>query len=141
MDIDLETGIESRSEMRVERAKSSQPFRETAHQFSEAVSVVGLRHATNASSSKGRRLVWVVWVLVGIGLAFYQIQDCVVYYIKSPYTTEFEMVNAQELRLPQVTLCNEYMVMKSKAKELGECGVSIPSPFLERTKCTTSDIR
>lgn len=122
MALDLETGIESQAGMRVAIAVPSS-LKDKAHQFSETVSLVGLRHATDGRSSMCRRILWMMWILVGIGLAFYQILDCVVRYGNNSCTTEFEMVSAQELRLPQVTLCNEYMIMKSKAKELGECGI------------------
>jgi len=87
--------------------------------FAERVSVVGMAYALDSHSSRARRLIWATWVVFGIGLAVFQIQDRILTYIKYPYNSKFEMISVDSLLFPQITICKEQWMMKSKVEELG----------------------
>ena len=64
--------------------------------------------------------MWVLLVLLGIVLAFVQIQERLNYFLQYP-TTSTAIVNSnKEIRFPQVTFCNENQMKKSVAKKAGE---------------------
>jgi len=65
------------------------------------------------------RLVWLVLVLVSIAVALYQIQDRIIYYSLYPTSSDVTLVDAEKLRFPQVTICNENRVSRSVAEQYG----------------------
>jgi len=66
------------------------------------------------------RFIWLVFVLGGITLALYQIQERIVYYMTNPTSTNVDMVDAMYLEFPQVTICNENRYKKSAADQYGK---------------------
>jgi len=78
-----------------------------------------LRYVTDSRRNSASRLIWLVLMLSSIGLALYQIQDRMVHYSQHLTSTHIELVEAKQLRFPQVTICNENIVMKSSAIKYG----------------------
>jgi len=87
--------------------------------FAEEVSIIGVRHAFDTSSSGSRKCVWMVLVLLGIVLATYQIEDRVAAYMSFPTSVGINIVQASSLRFPQITFCNDNTVRKSVAEDFG----------------------
>lgn len=112
------TSIEM-DEFKMRRSQRNARIKDDAEAFTKTVSLIGITHATDRKRSRGRRYVWTIWLLVGVGLALYQIQDRTVYYLSYPYNTEFNVQNDKQLLFPQVTICKENWASKAKARELG----------------------
>ena len=87
--------------------------------FAQDLSVIGFRYCFDKSRSWLRRVSWGVFVLFGVGLAFYQIIDRASFFFSYPTSTEINVVQATQLDFPQVTICNENMIRKSVAAKLG----------------------
>ena len=77
------------------------------------------RYVVDNNRNVSSRLIWLVFVLCGIGLALYQIQDRIYYYSLNPTSTNIEVVDVDELSFPQVTICNENRAKKSAADDYG----------------------
>ena len=87
--------------------------------FAEEVSIIGVRATVDQSRSIVRRLVWALLVLFGIGLAIYQVQERIFYYLSYPTTTKVNINDQAELKFPQVTICNENMFRAVQVYQLG----------------------
>jgi len=77
------------------------------------------RHPLDDDKNIVCRLIWIVLILGGIALALYQIHERILYFSVNPASTSVQLVDAKELRFPQVTICNENRIMKSKADRRG----------------------
>jgi len=90
------------------------------HSFAEECSVIGVRQAMDSNRHLYRRIIWVVLVTAGFGLAMFQIQDRIACYAGFPTTTNVRINQAPFLPFPQVTICDENKMRLSVAKSLGE---------------------
>ena len=90
------------------------------YSFARELSVIGLRYIADRNQSMIRRLSWAVLITFGFGFAVYQINDRIQFYLSFSTTTDIEMVQADQLEFPQVTICNENPVRKSVAEDLGK---------------------
>jgi len=88
--------------------------------FSREVSVIGARHLMNDSSTQMRKFIWIAFILFGVGLSIYQIRDRILYYRMYPTSSDIKITQANKLRFPQVTFCNENLLKKSSVNELGK---------------------
>lgn len=88
--------------------------------FAHEVSIVGVRNLADSSTHVLSKMIWTVLLLFGFCLAIYQIQERICLYLRYPVQTETDIVQAQELKFPQITMCNENTVRKSVAKKYGE---------------------
>jgi hypothetical protein len=59
-------------------------------------------------------------VLFGFGLAFYQIQDRISFYLMRPTAANMDIQNNAVIDFPQVTVCNENTVLSNVAQRLGK---------------------
>lgn len=114
-EIEMKQGSDSKSFDRSEEELRA----ERIEVFINKVSVVGIVYVIDSQNSKLRRMIWVTWILFGVGLAFFQIQDRISAYLSYPYNTRFEMISVDKLRFPQVTVCKQNWMMKSKVQEFG----------------------
>lgn len=87
--------------------------------FSEVVSIVGIRYAFIPTASRIKKAVWLTLVLFGMGFMIYQINDRVLYYLEWPTTVDLRVRYNSTLRFPTVTICNENKMRKSAAHDLG----------------------
>lgn len=95
------------------------PISKKIEDFSEIVSIVGLRYAFVRDSSKAKRLLWLTLVLFGAGFMIYQINDRVVTYLTWPTTVDLRIKYNTTLRFPSVTVCNENRMRHGAADKLG----------------------
>jgi ABC-type nickel/cobalt efflux system permease component RcnA len=65
------------------------------------------------------KIVWLLLVLFGIGLALYQIENRIAYYVQRPTAAKVDIENNAMLKFPQVTICNENLMTLSAAERLG----------------------
>src|SRR6218665_31345 len=119
-DTQIEIPLEFQQRQAHSRKQSKIKIVREVNSFAQRVSLIGLTHAMNNKSSMSRRIVWMIWLVFGFGLAVYQIQDRIIDYFSYRSNTEFQMRTAKELRFPQVTICKEDWMSKSKAKEFGK---------------------
>lgn len=103
----------------LDKRRRKSAIRRKAIKFTKIVSLVGIRHATDARNSTPRRFIWVAWLFVGFGFAIYQIQECINNYFDYPSVTEFRIIISEEMLLPQITICNENEIVTTKSKDLG----------------------
>lgn len=89
------------------------------HSFAYECSVFGVRQSMDIERHWLVRIVWGLLVLTGIGLAAYQIEARIAYYVSYPTSTDVNVKLASIVRFPQVTICNENKYRKSVAKKLG----------------------
>jgi len=94
-------------------------YQQSLHHITQDISVIGLRYVFDPNRSWYRKLIWILLILFGVGLACYQIQDRISNYLKFPTATTVNILQANELRFPQVTICNENFVNKSAADKYG----------------------
>lgn len=66
------------------------------------------------------KMTWVLLVLFGIGLALYQIQDRIAYYLQRPTAVNVDIENNAMIDFPQVTICNENTIELETAQRLGK---------------------
>ena len=64
--------------------------------------------------------MWALFIISGISLAAYQIDDRIEHYFSYPTSTELDIVSSQNMTFPQVTICNDNYIKRSAAEELGE---------------------
>ena len=88
--------------------------------FAEDVSVIGSRYVVDRTKTFLQRAVWLLLILVGLGLAAYQIEERMVYYLSWPGQTQVTIRQANELNFPQVTICNENSISRHAAEDMGE---------------------
>lgn len=98
---------------------AEEPISKKIEDFSEVVSIVGLRYAFVRDSSKAKRLIWLILVLFGAGFMIYQINDRLVTYLLWPTTVDLRIQYNATLRFPSVTICNENRMSYSAASKLG----------------------
>ena len=94
--------------------------------FFQDISVIGLKNCFDKSRSKLRRVLWALLIILGIGVALYQISDRITYYFSYPTSTDINMINADELDFPQVTICNENAARMSIARKYSEVHFCFP---------------
>lgn len=116
-DISLETGLVSDAPKEDKRDHSVVKIE--ANKFIEAVSLIGLRHATDQRNSKFRRIVWWSFVVLGVGFAIYQIQEQIEEYLTYPYNMEYRPFIEKTIQFPQVTICPNKQLLKIKLQEYG----------------------
>ncbi|ESO10748.1 hypothetical protein HELRODRAFT_167244 [Helobdella robusta] len=87
--------------------------------FIQEISIIGFRYCFDKNRSKMRRLMWSMLILLAIGLAGYQICDRIALYTSYSTTSDINMINANTLDFPQVTICNENAARMSVAKKYG----------------------
>lgn len=95
------------------------PLTKRIENFSEIVSIVGLRYAFIPNSSRAKRLLWLALVMFGAGFMIYQIHDRVLYYLTWPTTVDLRVKYNSTLRFPTVTICNENRMRSAAAHEMG----------------------
>jgi len=78
------------------------------------------RYVWDSNRKVVSRFIWLVFVLGGITLALYQIQERIVYYFTYPTSTSVDVVYVKHLRFPQVTICSENRFKKSAANQYGK---------------------
>lgn len=83
--------------------------------FSSYTTLHGL-HFLFDSHSTIRRLIWIVLLLVCISVLVVQFQDNWRKYTSNMSVSSREMVKADSLVFPAVTICNQNMMRKSKIK-------------------------
>jgi len=83
------------------------------------VDVDDCRYVADGGRNVVSRLIWLVFVLGGIALALFQIQERIIYYWQNPTATNIVLVDAPAIRFPQVTVCNENKAMRSIADQYG----------------------
>lgn len=69
--------------------------------------------------SRFQKFMWIVLVLFGLGLSIYQIQDRLSYYFQYPTSASLDVQHNDQLRFPQVTICNENQIFRSAAEKFG----------------------
>ena len=107
---------------RQNKKRKKSEIKKKAIKFTKIVSLVGLRHATDSRNSTSRRFVWVAWVVFGVGLAVFQIQDRVTIYLKYPSKINMRVITldkTQKLRFPQVTVCSDNQINADAARKSG----------------------
>lgn len=95
------------------------PLTKRIENFSEIVSIVGLRYAFIPNSSRVKRLLWLCLVMFGGGFMIYQIHDRVITYLSWPTTVDLRIKYNATLRFPSVTICNENRMGYGAASKLG----------------------
>lgn len=82
--------------------------------FAEVVSIIGVQHAFDTIRSPYRKAMWIILILLGFGLAIYQIQERIRFYICMPTSNDIQIVEPPGgLRFPQITFCNQNFQRKS----------------------------
>lgn len=93
-------------------------IKKNAIKFTKIVSLVGIRHATDSRNSTARRIVWIVWLVFGSGVAWYQTHECIKRYFQYPALTEMKiMTGISSIQFPQVTICGDNQIMAGKARD------------------------
>ena len=77
------------------------------------------RNMADEGKSWRVKVIWTLLVLFGMGLAVYQISDRIGYYLHYPTTSDLNIEHNDEIRFPQLTICNENMFEKTVAEALG----------------------
>lgn len=90
------------------------------HVFAQEVSVIGVRPAMDPKRGWTRRIIWWSLIVVGVGLAVYQIQERLRWYFSYSASTDFMVTPATEIRFPQTTICNENMMQRNIADLLSK---------------------
>lgn len=90
--------------------------------FAREVSIIGARNLADSSMNALSKTIWTVLLLSGLLLAIYQIQDRLQVFLERPVQTITDIIQADELKFPQITMCNENTVRKSVAKQYGKTG-------------------
>jgi len=106
-------------------AQQSLPLSKQIENFSEVVSIVGIRYAFIPTASRIKKAVWLILVLFGMGFMIYQINDRVLYYLEWPTTVDLRVKYNSTLRFPTVTICNENKMRKQAAIDLGIGSLSL----------------
>ena len=88
--------------------------------FCNDVSVVGLRHVVNRSTSVCRRSVWLLLIVVGAAMTTYHIQDRIRLYFRYPVNVNLYERRVKSMRFPTVTVCNENRLSLSKFTSMGK---------------------
>ena len=88
--------------------------------FSDEVSIVGLRYTLRGSVNWARKTMWTFLIVFGLGFMLYQIQDRISYYLTRPTSVNFNVNYNDSVVFPTITICNENIALKYKAEELGK---------------------
>ncbi|ESN94081.1 hypothetical protein HELRODRAFT_180249 [Helobdella robusta] len=84
----------------------------------DEISIIGVKQCGDSNRSILNRVMWFIFILFGITLAMYQVNDRLMYYLTYPTSTEYDIVPFDNI-LPQVTVCNNNFIKKSSAESLG----------------------
>lgn len=83
------------------------------------LSVIGLKHCYDKQRPVYMRLMWVILIIVGVASAIDLIYDRAHEYFSYPVRTNLEMIAANSLDYPKITICNVNQIKKSAASEQG----------------------
>jgi hypothetical protein len=72
------------------------------------------------NKSWAAKLMWMLLIIFGTGLAAYQVHNRIAYYVQTPTAANIDIKNHAEINFPQVTLCNENTMSRSVATYLGQ---------------------
>src|SRR4051812_36357833 len=89
------------------------------HDFSDVVSVIGVRPAHGPNRSWICKTMWWILIIASLALAFYQIQERFTNYVSFPSSVNINVVPATRLTFPQITICNENQYRRNDAVESG----------------------
>jgi Amiloride-sensitive sodium channel len=88
--------------------------------FVKQISIIGLRHVIQSSSSLFRRYIWILLILSGTAFTVYQIYDRISYYRSRPTIFDVSVDYVDSMRFPTTTICNENRVTKSASLFYGQ---------------------
>ena len=88
--------------------------------FTSEVSVGGVKYVTDGNSGLFRRVLWLTLVLCGLGFMIFQISGRVKYYMTYPTTVNLKINFNKTMLFPIVTVCNENLIVRSRARKLGK---------------------
>ena len=101
-----------------------QLIKDRLQDFANGVNVIGVKQAADSSTPSHRRVIWTLLVVGSLCLTAYQIQDRIAYYFEYPTDIAVNIIPADSLHFPQVTICNENRLQKEPAEALGKLHVA-----------------
>ena len=103
-----------------QKSEKEETFSRRFLNFTSEVSVGGVKYVTDDTSGLFRRLLWLTLILCGLGFMIYQISDRVKYYMTYPTTISLKINFNKTMLFPIVTVCNENLIVRSRARRLGK---------------------
>ena len=103
-----------------QKSEKEETFSRRFLNFTSEVSVGGVKYVTDDTSGLFRRLLWLTLVLCGLGFMIYQISNRVEYYMTYPTTIDLKINFNKTMLFPIVTVCNENLIVRSRARKLGK---------------------
>lgn len=95
-----------------------QDHQDRVEEFSNGVSILGVKYVFKKDISHVRRVIWLACLLFGIGFLFFHLHNRITYYTEWPTFVKTEMEPLPELDFPTVTICstNPYRVSSLRQK-------------------------
>ncbi|XP_022779224.1 acid-sensing ion channel 4-like [Stylophora pistillata] len=100
------------------KEKQSASAQEKWNGFVESSTLHGLQHVFG-SRSLARRVIWALFLLLGIGWFSLQTQKLLTKYFSYPVTTKVTLVYEENPEFPAVSICNFNMFRRTAVKEAG----------------------
>ena len=99
-----------------EKPSKSAVIKQKWHAFVENSTLHGM-HCIISSQTTFRRIIWTLFLLVGVGYFSYQSSVLLNRYFSFPVTTKTTLEFEKEPEFPAVTICNFNMLRKSMVKK------------------------